>query len=363
MAVNYASKYSNIIDEKFALGALTHSGVNSDYDFTGAKTVYVYTVPTVAMGDYAREGENRYGTPAELDNFTQQLELSMDRSFTFSIDRGNYADTEMAMAAGLALKRQIDQEVLPEIDKHRLLKMYIAGTHGSDNSLGAYEAILKASAKLTNDKVRTDGRVIFMSADFYTKLKQDSNFVRGADSSQAMLTEGSIAKADGMDVYVLPGEYLPFGCEFIIAHPDATVAPQKLAEYKVHDNPPGMNGWLVEGRVYYDAFVLNMKKDAIYSYQSGLGVLSAASEAGSAAGSTLITAAGAELAMKAGVEYYYKIDTTAASVTFGEELSGFTKMTESSIETASTAGKKLVVAAAVDGKAVASSGEITVVVK
>lgn len=26
MAVNYASKYSNIIDEKFALGALTHSG-------------------------------------------------------------------------------------------------------------------------------------------------------------------------------------------------------------------------------------------------------------------------------------------------------------------------------------------------
>ena len=81
MAVNYASKYSNIIDEKFALGALTHSGVNSDYDFTGAKTVYVYSVPTVAMGDYAREGENRYGTPAELDNFTQQLELSMDRSF------------------------------------------------------------------------------------------------------------------------------------------------------------------------------------------------------------------------------------------------------------------------------------------
>ena len=106
-----------------------------------------------------------------------------------------------------------------------------------------------------------------------------------------------------------------------------------------------------------------MKKDAIYAYQSGLGVLSAASEAGSAAGNTLITAAGAELAMKAGVEYYYKIDTTAASVTFGEELSGFTKMTESSIETASTAGKKLVVAAAVDGKAVASSGEITVVVK
>lgn len=363
MAVNYASKYSNIIDEKFALGALTHSGVNSDYDFTGAKTVYVYSVPTVAMGDYAREGESRYGTPAELDNFTQQLELSMDRSFTFSIDRGNYADTEMAMAAGLALKRQIDQEVLPEIDKHRLLKMYMAGTHGMEASIGAYAAILKASAKLTNAKVRTDGRVIFMSADFYTKLKQDTGFVRGADSSQAMLTEGSIAKVDGMDVYVLPGEYLPFGCEFLIAHPDATVAPQKLAEYKVHDNPPGMNGWLVEGRVYYDAFVLNMKKDAIYAFQSALGSIKATSEAGSQTGNTLITVQGADLAMKAGAEYYYKIDSTAPSVTFGDTLSGFTKLTKSSIEAASSAGKKLVVAVAVNGKAVASSGEITVTVK
>ena len=363
MAVNYASRYSSIIDEKFALGAMTHSGVNADYDFTGAKTVYVYSVPTVAREDYSREGENRYGTPAELRNFTQQLELNMDRSFTFSIDRGNYCDTEMAMAAGLALKRQIDQEVLPEIDRHRLLKMYIAGSHGTDADKGAYEAILTASAELTNAKVRTDGRVIFVSADFYTKLKQDSSFVRSGDSAQSMLSMGSIGKVDGMDIYVLPGDYLPFGCSFIIAHPDATVAPQKLAEYKIHDNPPGMNGWLVEGRVYYDAFVLDMKKDAIYSYQTALGSIDAKSEAGSTTGSTKISVSGADICIKAGVEYYYKIDTAAAQVTFGNALSGFTKLESEEIEIASTAGKKLVVAAVVNGIAVAASTAVDVVVK
>lgn len=43
----------------------------------------------------------------------------------------------------------------------------------------------------------------------------------------------------------------------------ATVSPVKLAEYKTHDNPPGISGWLCEGRIYYDAFVLNNKKKAI----------------------------------------------------------------------------------------------------
>jgi hypothetical protein len=41
-----------------------------------------------------------------------------------------------------------------------------------------------------------------------------------------------------------------------------------LSEYKIHDNPPGINGWLVEGRVYYDAFVLENKKSAIYVFKT-----------------------------------------------------------------------------------------------
>ena len=40
-------------------------------------------------------------------------------------------------------------------------------------------------------------------------------------------------------------------------------SPVKLAEYNTHDNPPGISGWLVEGRVYFDAFFLNNKKKAI----------------------------------------------------------------------------------------------------
>jgi hypothetical protein len=59
-----------------------------------------------------------------------------------------------------------------------------------------------------------------------------------------------------------------FPCLFsILAHPVATVAPVKLEDYRIHADPPGISGSLVEGRICYDAFVLDNKKGAIY-YQA-----------------------------------------------------------------------------------------------
>ncbi len=107
MAVDYAQKYAQKIDERFSLNSLTNSAVNSDYDFVGVKTVNVYSVGTAAMGDYSRSGSSRYGTPTELDQTVQELTLSKDRSFTFTIDKGNFNDAQMVAQAGEALNRQL----------------------------------------------------------------------------------------------------------------------------------------------------------------------------------------------------------------------------------------------------------------
>ena len=72
---------------------------------------------------------------------------------------------------------------------------------------------------------------------------------------------------DGLSVVKVPAVRLPEKFGFMIAHPCATVAPVKLSEYKTHQDPPGISGSLVEGRIVYDAFVLDNKKMAIY-YQA-----------------------------------------------------------------------------------------------
>lgn len=272
MAINYASKYAQKIDEKFTRESMTSQAVNNDYDFVGAKTVNVYSIPTAEMNDYSVSGTSRYGTPTELDNTVQEMTMSRDRSFTFTIDRGTYNDTQMSNAAGAALQRQLREVVIPEIDKYRFSKICAgAGTTktGTVSKTTAYDSFLTGAAVLIENNVPLSGCCAFVSPNFYKCIKEDSSFIRNGDMSQEILIKGQVGSVDGIPVVVVPSSYLPANVELIITNQAATTSPVKLSEYKIHDNPPGINGWLVEGRVYYDAFVLTSKKKAIYIFKSG----------------------------------------------------------------------------------------------
>ncbi len=270
MSVDYAAKYAQKIDERFALNSLTNSAVNQDYDFVGVKTVNVYSVGVASMNDYSRTGNSRYGTPAELDQTVQELTLSKDRSFTFTIDKGNFNDAQMVAQAGAALNRQLLEVVIPEIDMYRLAQMAAgAGTTSTAAAItksNAYGAFLDAQEALTNNKVPQVGRVCFCSASYYKFIKQDDSFIKASDMAQNLLVNGQVGTVDGVPLVVIPSSYMPEKTDFIITVPSACTSPLKLAEYKIHEDPPGVNGWLVEGRVYYDAFVLKNKKGAIYRH-------------------------------------------------------------------------------------------------
>ena len=124
MAINYAVKHAPQIDERFSAASITEPAVNKDYDFIGAKTVVVHSVPTVPMNDYQRSGASRYGTPAELEDAVQELTLSQDKAFTFTVDKGNEAD-DPALNAGKALDRQITEVIAPMVDRYRLSVMAV----------------------------------------------------------------------------------------------------------------------------------------------------------------------------------------------------------------------------------------------
>jgi N4-gp56 family major capsid protein len=274
MAVNLASKYSNKVDERFKLKSFTESAVNQDYDWSGVNTVTVYSIPTVAMGNYTKTGTSRYGSAAELDNTKTDYTLTRDRSFTFTIDRANFQDTQMVMEAGKALARQIDEVVVPEIDTYRLAAMSAAGIAAGNTATAAvtasnaYKVLLDGGAALDEDKVPQGGRIAFVTPAYYNFLKQDSTFIKSSEIAQNMLINGQVGEVDGVKIVKVPSIYLPANTAFIITNPIATVAPKKLEDYKTHDNPPGINGFLVEGRLRYDAFVLTNKQNAIYVHKT-----------------------------------------------------------------------------------------------
>lgn len=270
MAVNYAEKYADIIDEELSKESLTDKATNRDYDFDGVNKVNVYSIPTVPLNDYDMTAEtNRYGKPIELGNDVQTLELKQDKSFTFSIDRRNVTDTMMAMSAAKALARQIKDVVTPTIDKYRIQKLTegVHEDHVKEETLTnetAYSAFLEGSMVLFDAKVPTAGRIAFVTPAFYKMIKLDKNFVSSGDKGQEIAINGAVGKIDNTTIIVAPTDYFVAGTNFIICHPMAMTSPIKLADYKQHENPQGINGWLVEGRIYFDAFVLDKKKKAIY---------------------------------------------------------------------------------------------------
>lgn len=273
--VNLAEKYAAKVDERFKLKSLTEAFVNHDYTWEGVKTLHVYSIPTVALNDYDRTAaSNRYGTPAELEDSVADYVLSQDKAFTFIIDKGNNVDQMNVKGAGKALQREIDEVITPTRDAYRLRVIAQAAVDNSHfasasvTAANAYSKFLDGQKTLDNLKVPIAGRVAAISATFYSLIKQDSTFIKSGDLSQKMLVNGQVGEIDGVKLIRVPDSYLPTNCLFVITHPSVTVAADKLAEYKVHDNPPGINGNLVEGRVYYDAFVLDAKKNGAYAHFS-----------------------------------------------------------------------------------------------
>jgi N4-gp56 family major capsid protein len=107
-----------------------------------------------------------------------------------------------------------------------------------------------------------------VTPQYYSFLKLDNSFIKASEMGQKMLVNGQVGEVDGVRIILVPSSYFPADTAFIMCHPVATVAASKLQDYKIHDNPPGINGWLVEGRVIYDAFVLNNKSTAVYIHKT-----------------------------------------------------------------------------------------------
>lgn len=270
MAIDYAVKYASAIDERFTSESQSERVVNQDYDFTGVKTVKVYSISTSAMNDYSLTGTSRYGTPAELDATTQEMLLSQDRSFTFTIDKLAAESTEGAMAvAANSLNRQLREKVIPEIDKYRYDTMATnAGNSATPAALdknNIYSMLLDGTETLNDNKVPLTDRILIVTSATLSLIKQSPDLFLDSDISAEKRARGIVGMVDGMDVLMVASSYIGtanFG--FMITHPIATTSPRKLSEYRIHEDAPGVSGYLVEGRVVYDAFVLGNKANAIY---------------------------------------------------------------------------------------------------
>jgi len=271
MAVNLATKFAPKVSHIMKHGRKTKSATNQDWDWDGTNAIKVYTLTDPTMGNYTPSGANRYGSPDEVQDTVQTWALTRDRAWTKTIDKSNYQDTMMIRKPAAYLAQATKNVLIPEIDTYVLAAINTAGetasredivADGATTAANAYTNFLAINADITNNEAPEENRVAFMTATYYNLLKQ-GGFVLDSDSGQKKLDSGVLGTVDGVKVVVTPSGRMPANTDLIITHPSVTVAPEKLIDYTLHKNAPGISGDLLEYRHRYDAFVDTNKVNAV----------------------------------------------------------------------------------------------------
>lgn len=273
MAINLANKFAGKVDERFRVKSLTDVGVNKDFEWTGVSTINVLTLTAQALNDYNRTaGSDRFGTPAELQDTKQDMELTRDRGNSIIVDRGNNLQQHNLKTAGSVLAMQVDEIVVPEVDAYRLATMNTAAAGNSkrfgtaaSTTTDAYANLLELQESLSDDKTPLSKRVAFVTPAYHSVLKQDDSFIKNSDLAYKNLVNGQVGEVDGVRIVVVPSSYLPLNTEMVLAHKSVTVAAEQLKNYKVHQDPPGISGMQIDYRIIYDAFVRTPKVDGVAS--------------------------------------------------------------------------------------------------
>ena len=275
MAINLVTKFTDHVDELFTAESKKSLLTNNDYDWTGAHTIKVHKVNTVSMNDYDRAGTgkntSRFGVLGKVENELEEFTLRKDRSFTFVIDKMDKDDTGGVLSGASALARQQREVVIPEVDSYVYSVMATGAGPAPEaaalSSENIYSEFLKANKARDDAEVPETGRQLIVTPDTHTLMKQCKDITMETNIGNDLRLKGVISNLDGANVIKVPAVRLPEKFGFMLCHPVACVAPVKLEDYKIHEDPPGISGSLVEGRVCYDAFILENKKKAIY-YQA-----------------------------------------------------------------------------------------------
>ena len=276
MAIELTAKYLPYVDELFTTESKTGLLTNKDFTFDGAHSVKIRKVSTSEMTDYGRTGPaegnwSRFGVPSDLNATPETFTLAKDRSFTFVVDKMDDNETEGAVAAASALARQLREVVVPEVDTYTLGKIAAGAGTVAFKALSAdniYDEIVAANKALDDYEAPETGRVLVVTPATLLLMKKNNMVVMATDSGAATVRTGVIGVLDGMTVLKVPANRLPSGFGFMIVHPCANVGVEKLADYRIHRDPPGISGSLVEGRIVYDCFTLDAKKKAVYIHMA-----------------------------------------------------------------------------------------------
>lgn len=274
MAVNLATKYASQLDQIWTHASYTDNWVNKKYDFDGVDTVKVYTVTSVAPGDYSRTSTgDRFGGNAELQDTISTYQLTNDKSFKIAIDRGNFEQGMRAKKAGEVMRIEMNEQIIPMIDKDRLATAAAGATAVSQAvtaTTDAYQDTLKLNEHLDECKAPLEGRVLFVTPAEYNLVKTAiTTNVLASGYNDKLVRKGYVGELDGVPVVKVPTSYFPANVKAIMVHRDSLLGVRQVTETRIKTDSEFVSGSILLGRFIFGSFILKGKEKGVASIVDG----------------------------------------------------------------------------------------------
>lgn len=242
-----------------------------DTEFSGVYTVHVHSLVKEELQDYDKSANpasaSRYGTPKDVQDEKQTFTMTDDKSLSLVIDKGNNAGQFNQKKSAEVMKYQTENVIAPYLDKLRLKKWAEgAGVHremkANISNDEFVQEIVAAHTSMVDNNV-PDNLMLVIKRARLDAIRFSSYWATLDSLGGKTLPSGFKGEFDGMPVKTIAASKFPAGVDYMIVHKESIIAPGKIQDFKVHIDPPGLSGDLIEFRMIQDAFVLGSKCDGV----------------------------------------------------------------------------------------------------
>lgn len=291
MAVlNYAAQYSQELANAYPytlyFGALYATPNNGRYRWgEDGKTIYIPKIKTSGRVDSDRDTIAM--ATRNYDNSWEPKTLSHQRKWSTLVHPKDIDQTNHVASIANITQVFNEEQKFPEMDAYcvsTLYALWIAQGMTADDTALTAENVLsvfdKLMLKMDNARVPAAGRILYVTFEVQTLIKNAKDLVRNFDVQGGGSTiSRAISRIDEVEIVGVPNTLMRTKYNFtkgwvaaedadlinmFLVHPSAVITPTSY-EFAALDEPSGVT----EGKYIYfeesheDVFILNEKKNAL----------------------------------------------------------------------------------------------------
>lgn len=293
--LNYATQYGSELSQRFPhvlnFGKLYATPNNGRFRWTGAKTI---EIPSISTTGRVNADRDTIGARARhYDNAWEPKTLTRQRMWETLVHPMDIDQTNMVASIGNITQVFNEEHKFPEMDAYTVSKIYTDWIATRDeggtlrtadttaltvaNVLSVFDALM---LKMDNERVPANGRILYVTHEVKTLLKNAQSIQRTLDvQSAASEINRVVTRLDEVEIIGVPSTLMKtkynFTTDYAVAsdadqinmflvHPLAVITPVSYTFARLDSPSAGSQGkYDYYEESFEDVFILNNKSGAI----------------------------------------------------------------------------------------------------